>query len=269
MLDSDLPVWAVLARVSEERLRALTAELWPGAADDPHTEIEWRFAAGDRGWSAAYTAEADALAVGEERLAGALARRLGSEVYLLFFDHDAAEPVDHLVYRHAPGARPAGSEESPYEVAGGLGVALPGRPLPYRPRADAGAMVAGVGADEVRAALGETIDPEVVRIDPVAPGTFVHSRRGSANFGIRLSALFPDHRVYDVIRHQDTGRFVCTLFGDGEAVERLVWPADEDVNQLVPRVDEILGAREPDALLAALGILELLGAESGGADGGS
>jgi hypothetical protein len=49
----------------------------------------------------------------------------------------------------------------------------------------------------------------------------------------------------------------------------LVWPADEDVNQLVPRVDEILGAREPDALLAALGILELLGAESGGADGGS
>jgi hypothetical protein len=50
----------------------------------------------------------------------------------------------------------------------------------------------------------------------------------------------------------------------------LVWPSDdEDGDELVPRVDEILGAREPDAVLAALGILELLGAEPGRADGGS
>ena len=105
-------------------------------------------------------------------------------------------------------------------------------------------VVTGATPDEV-AAIG-TSPAIAMRANRI--GTLVSGKPGDLVIDYALAVTGP---VYDVMWNADTGWFAVTIFRGQEAVR---WDNRPGTDAGYPRVDDVLGATSPTAILEALDV---------------
>jgi len=174
-------------------------------------------------------------------------------VFTVWFDDERAQVA---VWRC--GQQVEVLDRDPVELVRGLGFDLfPSEraPLWNRGGYHEVAIVEGASVDDVRAALGDAAAPCVV--EQVRSGILVY-RAGSdlADEPFTLSVGLPERRVYSVTHDDEAHEFMVRVMRDGVEVGRFNHPAVDPAHEL----PDVLGARSPRAILAALGVApELLG----------
>jgi hypothetical protein len=113
------------------------------------------------------------------------------------------------------------------------------------PKARSACVIAGASPEQVAAVA----DGDRIAMRRNALGTLVTGRLGS--LPIDWAAVIPGP-IYDVMYSRETGWFAVTIYrGDTQPVR---WDNRPGQDAGYPRVDSILGATTPSAILAALDI---------------
>lgn len=244
--------WGVLVRGIPDELERQVRACFEALDIEPHFAIR----PGERDWQLVHGTGRGHVGT-EGPLADALVATRGETVYALALGDE--EPYALAI--HADGSTEA-MEQTPDELARSLGCALPAEsrsqlvappPLEQRSIALLEGMRAEAAREAYRSAFGTPPPPDLV-FEEVPGGVLLLGPACDQGFAdLSISECVPEVTVYRVTTSATLAPFLVQVIRGGEPVGNFTRPHRN--SDLAPTLDTVKDAREPSAILAALGIL--------------